>query len=91
MKGVIDAFRRTANFPGVLGAIDGTHIKINAPKEHKEVYINRKGYHSIVLQGVCREDLHFTHDVAGWPGSCHDARVLRNSDLWENGLHLCGK
>lgn len=87
---VVDAFRRKANFPDVLGAIDGTHIKIRAPKENTDVHIHRKGYHSIVLQGVCREDLRFTQVLAGWPGSCHDARVLRNSYLWENGIHLCG-
>lgn len=37
-------------FPGVIGIIDGTHIKIEAPKENHESYINRKGYHSIQLQ-----------------------------------------
>ncbi|XP_061164902.1 putative nuclease HARBI1 [Saccostrea echinata] len=30
----------------------------------------------------------FTHVFTGFPGSCHDARVLRNSDLWENGLQM---
>jgi len=30
-------------FPNVIGAIDGTHIKINAPKDNSESYINRKG------------------------------------------------
>jgi len=36
----------------VIGAIDGTHIKIAAPKLDPDAYINRKGYHSIQLQ-VC--------------------------------------
>lgn len=40
-------------FPKVIGAIDGTHIRINKPKEHDESYINRKGFHSIQLQ-VCK-------------------------------------
>lgn len=39
-------------FPGVIGIIDGTHIKIEAPKENPESYINRKGYHSIQLQVI---------------------------------------
>lgn len=87
---VLDGFERKANFPGVLGAIDGTHIKIKAPKQHPETYVNRKGYHSVILQAVCREDMRFTHVVAGSVGSCHDARVLRTSDLWENGPARCG-
>lgn len=37
-------------FPKVIGAIDGTHIEIAAPKLHPDAYINRKGYHSIQLQ-----------------------------------------
>lgn len=37
-------------FPKVIGAVDGTHIKITAPKLHPEAYINRKCYHSIQLQ-----------------------------------------
>jgi len=37
-------------FPKVIEAIDGTHIKIAAPKLDPDAYINRKGYHSIQLQ-----------------------------------------
>lgn len=39
-------------FPGVIGAVDGTHIKISAPKDNSESYINRKGFHSIQLQVI---------------------------------------
>jgi hypothetical protein len=31
----------------------------------------------------------FTHITTGHPGSVHDARVLRQSDLWDNGLLVC--
>lgn len=37
-------------FPGVIGAVDGTHIHIAAPKIESQAYINRKGVHSIQLQ-----------------------------------------
>lgn len=43
-------FEQKKGFPGIIGAIDGTHIKIAAPKENQDSYINRKGYHSIQLQ-----------------------------------------
>lgn len=46
-------------FPKVIGAIDGTHIKIAAPKNHAEAYINRKGYHSIQLQVFFKCYIHF--------------------------------
>jgi hypothetical protein len=35
--------------------------------------------------------MQFTHVVAGNVGSCHDARVLRKSNLWENGHEQCGQ
>ena len=33
-------------------------------------------------QVFCDDNLVFTDVVAGWPGSVHDSRVLRNSALW---------
>jgi hypothetical protein len=33
---------RIAGFPNIIGLIDGTHIRIIAPVEHEEVYVNRK-------------------------------------------------
>jgi hypothetical protein len=39
-------FYSVANFPGVIGLIDGTHIRIQAPSDHEGQYVNRKGYHS---------------------------------------------
>ncbi|XP_032673150.1 putative nuclease HARBI1 [Odontomachus brunneus] len=36
-------------FPKVIGAIDGTDLKIIKPSKHDESYINRKGYHAVQL------------------------------------------
>lgn len=47
---IISEFKTTSGFPDVLGAIDGTHIKISKPKADGSGYINRKGFHSIILQ-----------------------------------------
>lgn len=47
---VMRKFEEASGFPKTIGAIDGTHIKIEAPKENAVDYINRKGYHSIQLQ-----------------------------------------
>jgi hypothetical protein len=78
----IDEFRKLKGFPGVLGAIDGSHIPIRTPTEHHENYINRKGFHSVILQAVCDASMHFLDVYCGWPGSVHDARVLKNSNLY---------
>ena len=41
-----------AQFPNVVGCLDGTHVKILAPLlEDERSYVNRKGYHSINVAG----------------------------------------
>lgn len=75
-------FKEHRGFPGVLGAIDGCHIPISAPRFCPENYINRKRWHSVNLQAVCSHDLKFIDCYAGWSGSVHDARVLKNSALF---------
>ncbi|KAK0156427.1 putative nuclease HARBI1 [Merluccius polli] len=35
-------FMAIAGMPGVVGAIDGTHIKIIAPSKDEDVFVNRK-------------------------------------------------
>ncbi|XP_032689043.1 uncharacterized protein LOC116852623 isoform X2 [Odontomachus brunneus] len=55
---IMHNFERASGFPKIIGAIDGTHIKIEAPKQNPTDYINRKGYHSIQLQGRMRSLLH---------------------------------
>lgn len=89
MQIVVDSFAERNGFPGIVGALDGTHIEIKTPGVNGASYINRKGYASLQLQAVCNHEMIFTDVFAGFPGSCHDARVLRNSDLWEDGLQLC--
>lgn len=74
-------FAAMNGFPGVVGVIDGCHIRISAPIEHSNSYINRKGFHSIVLQGICDHRMKFIDIFTGICGSVHDARVWRLSDI----------
>ena len=85
-----DMYFELKNFEGVVGMIDGTHIPIRKPKERGFDYYNRKEYYSVILQAVVRPDLRFTHVYCGWPGKVHDARVFRQSPLFDNGPALCG-
>ncbi|XP_043194465.1 putative nuclease HARBI1 [Amphibalanus amphitrite] len=73
----------------IVGAIDGSHIPISQPVEDQEVYVNRKGFHSLVLQAVCQADTRFIDVLTGYPGSVHDARVFRNSPLCQALPRLC--
>uniref|UniRef100_A0A8C1ZZD5 DDE Tnp4 domain-containing protein n=1 Tax=Cyprinus carpio TaxID=7962 RepID=A0A8C1ZZD5_CYPCA len=52
-------FFSIARFPNVVGAIDGTHVRIQAPTAHEHFFVNRKGYHSLNIQAVCDSDLRF--------------------------------
>ncbi|XP_052390499.1 putative nuclease HARBI1 [Carassius gibelio] len=82
-------FFSIARFPNVVGAIDGTHVRIQAPPAHEHLFVNRKGYHSLNIQAVCDSDLRFLNCVARWPGSLHDSRILQNSQLclaFEQGI-----
>lgn len=85
---IILDFQRPRGFAEMIEALDGTHIKITPPPNHPEQYINRKGFHSLQLQCVCVPNLLFIHAYVGWPGSVHDACVLKNSDLWYTA-HSC--
>ena len=39
-----------------IGCVRGSHIRIQAPNEHENTYVNRKGLHSINVQGVCNHE-----------------------------------
>ncbi|XP_048775293.1 putative nuclease HARBI1 [Ostrea edulis] len=81
-KHQIDFFA-IAGFPGVVGAIDGTHVRIIAPSEHEVEYVNRKNFHSINVQIVCDASYKILDIVTSWPGATHDARILRESGLFQ--------
>lgn len=73
---------RTPAFKNVVGAIDGTHIRIKPPRQHQIDYLNYKGYYSISMQAICDSCGRFLDIFVGYPGSVHDARVLKNSSFY---------
>ncbi|XP_073474162.1 uncharacterized protein [Aquarana catesbeiana] len=52
-------------------------------KDMADYFGNRKGWHSIILQGVVDGKGLFWNVNVGEPGSLHDARVLRLSTFWD--------
>ena len=55
---VKNSFYRRGGFSCVIGCVDGPHIRIQAPNEHENAYVNHKGFHSINVQGVCNHEGH---------------------------------
>lgn len=73
-------FYNIAQFPGVVGCIDCTHIPIQNPhKDGGEIYRNRKGIFSINVQVIGGPDGEILDIVTRWPGSAHDSRIFENS------------
>lgn len=40
-------FYDKGRFPGIIGCVDGTHVKIITPSRNEHLFFNRKGYHSV--------------------------------------------
>jgi len=76
-----EAFFDIAQFPGILGVIDGSHVPIKAPKNDEPLYVNRKGYHSINVQLVSGPNNQILDTVVKWPGATHDSFMWNNCNL----------
>ncbi|XP_050706169.1 putative nuclease HARBI1 [Eriocheir sinensis] len=95
-------FRAIAGFPGVLGSIDGTHIKICPPANRHNEYLDRTMQHTVTLLAVCDARKKFTWIATGFAGSIHDQRCLSLSSMADkvaslpnqyfpqNSLHIVG-
>ena len=83
-----EKFSRIAGLPSfVVGCIDGCLININAPHQHEYQYVDRHGNHSINLSAICGPDNIIYWFNCNYPGSVNDARVLRESDLFNSLLY----
>ncbi|KAK0394078.1 hypothetical protein QR680_000557 [Steinernema hermaphroditum] len=76
-----EAFEREWNFPLVLGAIDGKHIRIQKPSRSGSLFFNYKHFFSTVLLGICDADYRFLYYDIGNYGHHHDSHVLESSSF----------
>ena len=79
----IETFTDKSRLPNIVGAIDGTHIKIISPRDSAVDYFSRNQQHDFIIQAVSDGKGLFLDFAAGYPGSLHDARVYRNSSLYQ--------
>lgn len=80
-------FEELTDLPNVIGAVDGTHIKIKTPVESGPDYFSRLQQHDVVVQAVADGEKRFLDVAAGFPGSMHDSQVLKNSSLYRRVLN----
>ncbi|XP_067909481.1 putative nuclease HARBI1 [Heterodontus francisci] len=74
-------FSTVSGFPMVQSVIYCTHVAHRAPAGQSGAFINHKRYHSMNVQLVCDHRKRIMQVCARYPGSCHDAFILRNSQV----------
>ena len=79
----IATFGDLTNLPNVVGAIDGSHIRIKAPNDSAPDYFSRYQQHDFIIQAIVDSKKVFMDFACGYPGSMHDARVLRRSTIFQ--------
>uniref|UniRef100_T1IU51 DDE Tnp4 domain-containing protein n=1 Tax=Strigamia maritima TaxID=126957 RepID=T1IU51_STRMM len=87
-KNITDGFEKMSGLPSVMGAIGIIHVTIPKPSNNDELFHNRHGFHSVILQGICNHQYEFINVLAGPPGATHESDVWSNSPLHEKIVEI---
>lgn len=80
----IATFTDLSRLPNIVGAIGGSHVRIRAPAENAAVYFSRCQQYDFVIQAIVNGKRLFIDFACGFPGSMHDWRICRCSDVYRN-------
>ena len=80
----VKSFGKLSPLPNVFGAMDGTHVKAVALEDRTVDFLDRSQCYDMECQEVFDGSIKFLSVSAGFPGSLHDTRILRNT--WLNQL-----
>ena len=69
------------NFPHALGALDGRHIPIRCPQGGGSLFLNWKGFHSIVLLALVDGESKFLWVDMGAARSTSDDQISKHTNL----------
>ncbi|CAN0856332.1 Putative nuclease HARBI1 [Linum grandiflorum] len=75
-------------FKDCVGALDGTYVNVRTNLASQARYRSRKGNAAINILAVCNPNTEFIYCLAGWEGSAHDSRVLRDALSRPGGLRV---
>ena len=76
------AFEARSGIKGIIGAIDGSHIRVAPPRRDQKAFYNRKSFYSVILSAVVGSRGQFLDIATGFPGRMSDSKVLRYQDLY---------
>jgi hypothetical protein len=78
---IADEFYQRTNFPNIISALDGKHIRITQPDNTGSEYFNYKRYFSQVFMAWVDDDYQFVYIDVGSYGAASDSSVFSNSNM----------
>lgn len=80
---ISEGFKKNADFPHCIGAIDGKQIRMIKPANSGSMFYNYKQYFSMVLFAMCDSNYLFTFVDIGSYGKSSDSGIFLNSILYK--------
>lgn len=83
---IAEVMKDEYQFPNCIGLVDGTLFPLNYRPATEDFadYSGRKYPYSIVCMVVCDDKRRIIGYLAGWPGSCHDDRVIKKMKFYND-------